>query len=846
MADNKKDLEYSAILQDFAKSIGQLADSIKKQAQSKDANNKDNKETNKEQVQYLIDMSEKLDVIVTNTTSTKDNTDHILQIVKGIKQEKKKGIWEKLSPKDKTKSMADGIKTIALMAGSILAIGAAFKLVGEVDFASVIALATALPLMALAFDLAGKQVHSIKESLLIAGSIVIMSAALVAAGFILKAMPEVGMQQILSAAGVGIAMGLALLPLTYAASLVNGNIKDLLILAVAMPLISLGMLASAEILQNMPIIPAASILGVVELALGIGVATLAVGGVSWALNKMGVNTGMLLEGTIAMTIVAGGIMASSWLLGLGSYKNYPSVDWAEGMGLSLLATMPVVMGYGLLAATGIGALVIGAGILSMLAVAGGIVGVSEILSGGSYTGGPTKEWAEGVGLSLYAFTSAISSLTPSVFGFLMGDSLDSNIESIVKIGDAIKRVSFVIKGGSYNGGPTKEWSLGIGTALALFTTALDKISPNFMERWIGGDTTAKNIEAMVTLASALPRIGMAVGKDSSMYSSGPSKEWAEGVGLSLVHFGSALDTVAPGFFAKLFGASLKENIIGMIQIASALPRIGMAVGKDTSIYSGGPSKDWAEGVGLSLVHFANAFNELKPGAFSTSTMKENIVGMIQMAASLPIIGNILKGADFSTYPSQDWVDGVAGFFDRFSKLTFTDNADDTARNITKLSMSYLTLAKSMSVLGNAMNSIKTAPDLTGLYGGLVTLSLVDSEKLDDTLDVLYNKQDQFQKVLSMIQTQSEVKIDNSTFAFNKDNTTASNSNTKESKITGQSSDVTPIIVNNKETTSTQQITKTDELLNKLVMLMSGVNNVLEEIADNTGKNLSSNSNVIMN
>ena len=89
MADNKKDLEYSAILQDFAKSIGQLADSIKKQAQSKDANNKDNKETNKEQVQYLIDMSEKLDVIVTNTTSTKDNTDHILQIVKGIKQEKK-------------------------------------------------------------------------------------------------------------------------------------------------------------------------------------------------------------------------------------------------------------------------------------------------------------------------------------------------------------------------------------------------------------------------------------------------------------------------------------------------------------------------------------------------------------------------------------------------------------------------------------------------------------------------------------------------------------------------------------------------------------------------------------
>ena len=219
-----------------------------------------------------------------------------------------------------------------------------------------------------------------------------------------------------------------------------------------------------------------------------------------------------------------------------------------------------------------------------------------------------------------------------------------------------------------------------------------------------------------------------------------------------------------------------------------------------------------------------------------------------MAASLPIIGNLFKGTDFSTYPSPEWVEGVAGFFDRFSKLTFADNAADQAANITKLSMSYLTLAKSMSVMSSAMAGIKTAPDLTGLYGGLVTLSLVDSDKLDSTLDVLNTKQEQFKKVLNMIQAQSDVKIDESTFAFNKDNTTSNNnSNNKDVSKGNNINYVEPITVNNKDTnTGKPVISKTDELLNKIASLMGGVNSVLEEIADNTSHKMTESSNPINN
>jgi len=66
------------------------------------------------------------------------------------------------------------------------------------------------------------------------------------------------------------------------------------------------------------------------------------------------------------------VQGAADLTGLSGAEVVDNPDWAEGVGLSLLASLPVVLGFGLVAATGIGALVIGAGILSMMAVAAGI------------------------------------------------------------------------------------------------------------------------------------------------------------------------------------------------------------------------------------------------------------------------------------------------------------------------------------------------------------------------------------------------------------------------------------------------------------------------------------------
>jgi hypothetical protein len=140
------------------------------------------------------EMAEELKVVSATVSATKSNTEQILEIVKGIKQEKKSGIRDKQSgAKDKTKSLAEGIKTISLMAGAILAVGTAFKIVGDVDFDSVIALSVALPLVAIAFNKVGETTSNPKQALNISLSMIMMSAGIAASGAIISFMPSLSL-----------------------------------------------------------------------------------------------------------------------------------------------------------------------------------------------------------------------------------------------------------------------------------------------------------------------------------------------------------------------------------------------------------------------------------------------------------------------------------------------------------------------------------------------------------------------------------------------------------------------------------------------------------------------------
>lgn len=773
----KADEEYTASLQNFSKALDILVKAMLAQVAKDKSSVKSVIEQSKETADAMMEMAEELKVVSETTAATKTNTEQILDIVKGIKKEKKTGMWDKLSKKDKTKSVAEGIKTIALMAGGILAIGMAFKVVGDVDFKSVMALAVALPLLSYAFSEIGETGMSPKDAAIASLNMIIMSAGVVASAYILDMMPEVD-----------------------AMNMIKG-------------------------------------------AIAIGATAVIAGGAMWALNKLGVNPMMALQGSLAMAAVSAGLMASSWILSLGNYEKYPSLDWAEGFGLSMLAAIPTVLVFGAVAATGVGALVIAAGILSMMGVAAGIAEVSHIIRGGDYSGGPTEEWASGVGQALLAFALPMMMLSPGLVGMLMGDSMDAKIEQVVKLGAALKQVSYTIKGGSYTGGPSKEWSEGVGMALSLFANALDNISPNAFERLLFGDTADQNIKSMVSLGGALYDIGVAVGSDTSVYKGGPDKRWAEGVGLSISAFASALENVKPGFFDKLTGDTLQSQLTAMVMMAKTLPMIGIAIGKDTSMYKGGPSKAWAEGVGGSITAFASSI-AVMADEIDVDEVTGWAMSLTPLASLIGYFGNVLSKGKYDNYPSADWSKGITEFITEFSDLDVIDDADDAAKQIKTLSLSYIMLAKSIGILGKSLEGMTASPDLSGLYGGIVTLSLVDSENLSDTLDVLNDKQEQFQKVMQMVQAKSDVKIDDSSFAFNKDKKSVEKKDS--SSGVSRSASVSPTVASPVPSAVKAKDDKHDALMNKVVSLMGQMTDVLGEIADNTAPKLHDESKLFSN
>ena len=833
MANEEK---YINALQNFSKSVELLAESIKKQVD----NNKDFKQSlsgSEKQTHNLLDYAKQLNVISEDTKETKSNTELILKHIKSIRGERKTGIFDRIDKKDKKKSVKEGIKTITLMAGGILAIGAAFKIVGEVDFKSVIALSVALPAMSYAFNKVGETNMSTKDAAITAGNMVIMSAgiagsamilkytptltlsnflsaigtsaalavsmwgmshilkdvdikkmylaapilpviagAIAASGHVLAYMPTVTLPQVLSTIGIGVALGGAMIPLALASRIAGKDTKNLAIMSAIIPVIAGGLYGASYILQNMPVgLPLQDII-LNSLAVAGSVTALSLPLILLAKSKMGIKEVAL--GTLSMTIMSAGLMAMSHILAFGDYSKYPTTEWATGVGLSMLGYLPSVIATGLMVSSGIGAIVLAAGIAGMTGIAGGLVGVSHILKGGDYTGGPTKEWAEGVGLSISYFANAISKISPGVVGLIMGNTLKKQIDGIEQIGEALVNVSTIVKKGSYKGGP--------------------------------------------------------------------GKDWAEGVGLSISHFANALDHIKPGFFESFFSGTTMEDKIKMIKsMVQMLPDIGKALGNDQSMYQGGPTKEWAEGVGQTVSAFATSI-AVMADEVSLRKMDSWIDNIKKFAPVMAYYGNELEKGSYEKFPSHNWVNGVVGFVEGFTSIEGINSNKNAYKNILRLSVSYNYLAKSLDNVSKSLNSIKSEniPDMGALYSGLTTLSLIDNNNLDRVMLTLNNRQN----IVTDLITSVNKKMGASMFSNpNLFTINTPGENKKESSNTGGAQ----VNSSTQVKTSTQQeqapiivqSENQEQLLSQIANILQTMNSLLTEIADNTGDNLSFTSNI---
>jgi hypothetical protein len=865
MADNK---ELQSAVQNFAESIGTIADAIYEQLNSSADSN--STVDNTAITAQFIEVTAKLEALSETVESTSNNTTEILNIVKGINKKKEKpNLIDKLSSaKTSSSDLGNSIATVGLMAASIMAMGLAFNVIGSVDFNSVMALSVALPLIALAFKQAGDAAGGDpSKALLIASTMGIMSVGLLTAGSVLYFMPTLSVMQLLTAGAVAVTIGIATAALAYAADEVGVNkIPALYAILPVMPMVATGIMLSSLALQNTATLSGQQLInvGVVALAMGLAMVPLAIAakaakgsanslailsvllpmvagglalssyelqhipqtdfgtvfdavkniapamllgvGVIVAMDKLKVKEKSVALGIITIPGIALGIALASQVLRLGHYQDTITQDWAGAFALSLLATVPAVVALGAIAATGFGAIVLLAGVASLIGVAYGIAEASIAIKGGNYTGGPTTKWAAGLGLSLVFFTNAISALTPTGMGLIFGPSLDDKIESVVLIGDALKRTADKVREGDYTGGPKKEWAEGVGLSLVHFTNAISNLSPSGWDLLFGGPGLGDKIESIVTIGDALKRTADKVREGD--YTGGPKKEWAEGVGLSLVHFTNALTTLDPGVMGWFTGDTLTGNIESMKKVAEALPSLSTAVEGNYDINKV-PSKTWAEGVGMALTSFADTLvkleDEFEPehivewspafrlflsdirfaslmlgmGLYGNYPKQEWATGvgatlsvfadnMIKLEDDLepedasawsPVIrsmaldalyvSTILSNGSYDVYPSHEWTSGVVDYFNQFSNIKQGGNANTIVKNTILMANANKYLANSIMMVGSAVRQLGDAKSegLSRVFGSLVTLSLIDEQNLGTVLNLVAEKQDAFMGVM---------------------------------------------------------------------------------------------------
>ena len=792
-----------------------------------------------------------------------------------------------ISTKD-SKGIKDGVSLILLIAGGVLAIGLAFKLISTVDFKSVISLSLAMPLIAFSFEKVSKiksdirslsianlglvimagsivivskilsfvntvSIDKLGTTLLIAGAFILLSLsinkisknaeginikdvwklpiillaasiAIASSSWILQWIKPIGFNQLLTAIMISSAFavlsfgigrlvksmdkidlkGVALLPLVLVgvSLAITGSsyilskivpisfsqalttiliaatftilsyglprvvdaiskikLKDVPSIPLVLIAMSAAILGSSYLFAKVQSVPFGTLINIALQSIALTVVAISIGFAMWALDKLGISPSKALLGGISMVIIATTLMATSLIISLGEYKSYPSLSWS----LSVAASM-LVFGAGMaiigISTIGLPALVIGG--IGILIIAGTIIATDKILSNGEYNVYPPFSWILGVGSSLASFGIVMAAAS---FGIV---ALSIGYFSIKLIANAIVETSDILSRGIFTGGPSLLWALGTSALLTTFG-----MSMMVLGGFIGG-TLGLGYVAVLAGKSALKIIAQSIVDasfilSSGNYKSGPTKEWAESIGLSIGAFAPVYKTLtSKGLLGAIFGgggSSPSKMKQAIITISDGIVTAAQFFSANRISFKNAPPVEWAEGVGLSIRAFAPVFESLSKDKswFSSGLDIDEMVDAVHGISKGIIVSAEIFNQNRTnfggSYPTVEWAEGVGLAIRAFnpvieyaaSAASITSNVDSDwlYDNITFFAKS---MAETANILSGNYEGSRGKPNynnvipegytqtLTSLYGSFFKLASDDKiSSLDsDDFGVFYS------------------------------------------------------------------------------------------------------------
>jgi len=532
---------------------------------------------------------------------------------------------------------------------------------------------------------------SVGEIIVLPLVLITLSVAIVCSSYILEKTKPIKFDVLLSVVEIALTMAIASTVIglsIFVLKKLGLKPKDILEGGESIVLIAATITASSWILALGTYTNPPDFMWALQAGLSILVFGLAVVGMALVMTKLGIGAEALIDGGIAVLGIAVVIAASSQILGLGSYGNAPTFEWAEGVGMSLLVFGVATLALGAVIESSLGlgavALLLGAG--AVLGIAALIVGSAAILSTGNYGKYPTLDWAEGVSMAIGAFYPLIDKLsTGGLFSLFTGGlKSDDIINTITGVAVGLVVARDIFQKGTWTGGPTPEWAQAVSTGLSAFMPLINQLDKGGIFSIFTGGLTPNDIVNSITGVA----LGLAVARDvlkGGDWTGGPTPEWADAISKAL------------GAFAPVFGY-LHDN---------------------SGWFSGGTDEisNGITAVAIGIRDAADIFSQIKitnlPEGDFMDTISNSIKKYIDLSEYLAT-----KGMGISSLGMIGVVFGMSS-----------------------MAIAYYELAESVSKLTSSMKDLDLDKlnALKSLSGNIVLMSLIDSAQFGQMMDTLEDK-----------------------------------------------------------------------------------------------------------
>ena len=364
--------------------------------------------------------------------------------------------------------------------------------------------------------------------------------------------------------------------------------------------------------------------------------------------SFGIGALALEAGSDAVLNVARTIVKASFILAKGKWSKGPTVEWASGVAIALAAFSPI---YSMLMANGVMKLFGGGGVgpedfaKAIITVTNGILTAAKEFASpknkGVWKKAPTREWAEGVGIAIGAFSPVYSMLLANAGAKFFGSggvgpedfakAILTVTRGIITAAKEFAKNTAPFKEGMY---PSKQWGEGVGAALNAFAPVFKALSEDTGWFTSGDEVIDNMVSGVLRMARAIVGVGRMMSDPTVKWDSYPSSDWATNIKNVVISYSQVAKKIQ----------DLEVDWMTLSNMDSMVARVTTTArmfGMNERFFNARINPNFMKSIGMNLFYYMAIANKLREqkgglgGMIKSAMMGDPIIemakGMIELA-----------------------------------------------------------------------------------------------------------------------------------------------------------------------------------------------------------------------